>query len=224
MNAVTRACGSISIAAFALAMTACSGQNPDTATQPAPSTPATSASEASGKGSDGTTTTTTAASDSGSSSTSVAVPEENKDLKAPVFKDYPGITSNSDQGAEQTLKFFFDAMYYAYATGDTAPLEKVFPDHGCETCADIKADISSKVAAGTFLIPAPVTIEDLAVVDTLPNGKTEVFIEFERPAFQEHHKDGTRESYPAKTIRGAAHVQKNASGSWSVMGVEWENA
>lgn len=166
-------------------------------------------------------TTPTNPSDAGG--THARIPDENKNLKAPDFKDYPGITENTDEGASQTLRFYFDAMYYGYATGDTEPLERVFEPGKCKNCDDIVGEIASDSAEGTYLLVDDIEVVDLGVVEPSNSGKSEVFIEFKRPKIVEVSTPNGREEFEPTVVQGAAQVSWAKSGKWVIQDVAWEN-
>ena len=90
---------------------------------------------------------------------------ENEALKAPDKTDYLGISYPTDQGAQATARYFIDAMYYGYATGDTGPLESVTDHASCVECTELINDIHSWRDEGKYLTPARVKLDDEWTVD-----------------------------------------------------------
>ncbi len=152
------------------------------------------------------------------------IPDENKNLKVPDFKDYPGITENTDEGAEQTLRFYFDAMYYGYATGDTEPLESISNTDACETCSSAMKQIDASTSQGDFAIPGEVVVTDLAVVETTGDRQRGVYIEFERRNFRKLSEGEGPKNSKDRRVVGAGKLSFSDEGGWKVNAVEWDNA
>ncbi|ANP27709.1 hypothetical protein DAD186_11590 [Dermabacter vaginalis] len=148
------------------------------------------------------------------------LPAENAALKAPDFKDYTGITYETDQGAQETVRFFFDAMYYGYATGDISPFQRVAKSSECPACAKKSEQIVEWSAKGKFLTPSEVTAVSLETVERT-NGRANVQYEFVVSSLDVVSGENVERSYPETRYRAIFRV-KFANGQWSVVDCAWE--
>lgn len=123
-------------AALVLGLAACGDDTGGTITDP-PSTIATGASD-DGGASDGGEAGGSAggASDDGGST------EAAPDIPAPDPADYPGMDEETDEGAEQTAKYFIAVQYWARTSGDTEALKRLQTDE-CGACTEAVQEIDS---------------------------------------------------------------------------------
>lgn len=148
------------------------------------------------------------------------LPPENAALEAPEFKDYTGIKYETDQGAQETVRFFFDAMYYGYATGDTSPFKRVANSSECPACAKKSEQIVEWSTKGKFLAPSEVTEVSLETVERT-NGWATVQYEFDVSALDVVSGEVVERSYPETRYRAIFRL-KFAKGQWSVVDCAWE--
>ena len=150
------------------------------------------------------------------------LPPENAALEAPDFKDYTGIKYETDQGAQETAKYFFDAMYYAYATGDTEALRESSNLETCGACNRLIDEIDKWRSRGTYLSPA--TIEH---VDSWVSGKkdgiSEVHYIFRVNDVKKFTKGEELEQFPSKEYASGFRM-KFANGKWQIHGVAWKGS
>lgn len=143
-----RACGVLGVVALVAAGLVGCGGGESAGSPTLAAKPSTSSSSSDAGGSDGG-----GASDGGGeeSSRTANLPPENAALEAPDFKDDTGIKYETDQGAQETVRFFFDAMYYGYATGDTSPFKRVANSSECPACAKSQSKLWNGVRKESFL-------------------------------------------------------------------------
>ncbi|WP_141742367.1 DUF6318 family protein [Dermabacter sp. HMSC08H10] len=214
-----RACGVFGVVALVAAgLVGCGGGEPAGGPTLA-AKPSTSSTTSDAGGSDGG-----GASDGGGeeSSRTANLPPENAALKAPDFKDYTGITYETDQGAQETVRFFFDAMYYGYATGDVSPFQRVVDESACEGCAKIINDVGTWRTSGSYLTPsknAALSLERMQDEDSY-RGRTPIYYSFERSAAVKKTLDGKSENFPQQKYEASALLAWQ-NDHWEVVAVSW---
>lgn len=179
--------------------------------------PSSSAAASDGGGDD----TAAPASDGGGSegSTNAAVdksklPPENRDLKAPDPKDYPGFYEKTDKGAEAAMQFFFDSYFYMAATGDSSAFESVIDESQCSVCARMRNGLAEEHSRRKFY-----TLPDFEVnsLEVRPDsaGKA-VVIEYKRTGVKVYDGDKTPRALKDEDVR-AAVVFKWQDGRWAAV-------
>lgn len=81
------------------------------------------------------------------------IPPENRDLKAPDPKDYPGFYEKTDEGADSALRFYLDSLYYAGATGDMTSFDLVTNEGKCSGCDKARAGLKDAQEKGSSVSP-----------------------------------------------------------------------
>ncbi|MDO5645862.1 MAG: DUF6318 family protein [Dermabacter sp.] len=169
-----------------------------------------------------------AASDSGGDDASdggeaggFAMPPENEGLLPPDRANYPGIDSETDEGAEQTVRFFIDAVYYGNATGDTAPIESVSASN-CTLCLKAIDDIDTQTGIeGSFLVGYAVEPQMLTVAPPNQPGLTSIYYAYREGDASRHSSDGRIDSYAGRAMHSAANLRLK-DGRWEVVTIVWE--
>ena len=150
------------------------------------------------------------------------LPPENAALKAPDFKDYTGIKYETDQGAQETAKYFVDAMYYGYATGDTEPLKKVVDSGQCENCKRVIDGIDRWREKPKHISPADISEDDIWVVESNDN-----FAQVEY-WYTVNDVVVTEAGQSTETVKGerkaSAFRFRYLNGSWQVQEGVWKGA
>ncbi len=216
----TRVMGAIGAGMLMVVLAGCGGENTNGGpTSPARTTAASSSSDAGGSDASGD------ALDAGGANSDVrtkGLPPENEALKAPDKTDYLGISYPTDQGAQATARYFIDAMYYGYATGDTGPLESVTDHASCVECTELINDIHSWRDEGKYLTPARVKLDDEWTVDKSEDlTKTEYW--FTVDELQIRRQDSSIKTV-AKTQTASAFHLAFEDGAWVVRACRWEKA
>ena len=212
--------GAIAVVTLVAALAGCGGEKADGS--PTPASPTTAASSASDSGGGSSQD----ASDSGgaeSDGRTKGLPPENEALKAPDKADYLGIKYPTDQGAQATARYFIDAMYYGYATGDSSPLKGISSVQTCDRCRKVIAEIDDWRAEQRYLSPATITVES---VDRLPDreqyeGKAPVVVRFTREQSDEFTKDGQGKHFP-RTSYEAVFLLDWREEKWVIAKSSWE--
>lgn len=88
------------------------------------------------------------------------LPPENRDLKAPDPKDYPGFYEKTDEGAGAVLLYFVDAMHYYESTGDDSPLADVYDAEQCTGCRQVTKHVAEAIVDGTYSAPTEAQIQE----------------------------------------------------------------
>ncbi|MCW1804372.1 DUF6318 family protein [Brachybacterium squillarum] len=130
-------------AALVLGLAACGDDTGGTITDP-PSTIATGASDGGGTSDGGGAGGSTGgASDDGGNT------EAAPDIPAPDPADYPGMDEETDEGAEQAFKYYFDTAFWGFQTGDATSLKNMTSE-SCNSCQEMIGDIEELRNHGDF--------------------------------------------------------------------------
>ena len=214
----TQLFGAIGIVALVGALAGCGGEQVSGGSaSAAPAAAASSSSDAGGSDAGG-------ASDSGgaeSGGRTEGLPPENEALKAPDKGDYLGITYPTEQGAKEAAKYFFDAMLYGHATGDTGPFEEIVDQSSCSSCSGTLAEIVQWRDDKKFIGRVVVTVDDIWVQE-----KTEQFsvVQYqysidEVPVFVEGKRDSV---LPGKSFSAAVKLHF-VDDQWQVVDAAWKD-
>lgn len=213
----TRVIGAIAAGVLMVALTGCGGEKAgDSSTSASPTTVASSSSDSGGRGSD-------AASDSGgaeSGGRTEGLPPENEALKAPDKADYLGITYPTDQGAQAAARYFFDAMFYGHATGDTEPFAGVIDQGSCQSCKETLEEISQWRTDKKFIGRVTPSVDDIWVEEK----SDQLFVVQYQYSIDEVpvYVNGERESsFPAKSFSAAVKLHF-ADDRWQVVDAAWK--
>ncbi|MCT1867008.1 DUF6318 family protein [Dermabacter sp. p3-SID358] len=216
----TQLFGAIGIVALVGALAGCGGEQVSGGSaSAAPAAAASSSSDAGGSDAGG-------ASDSGgaeSGGRTEGLPPENEALKAPDKGDYLGITYPTEQGAKAAAQYFIDAMYYGYATGDSAPLKEISDLQTCERCDKVITEIDGWQADLRYLSPATITVDS---VERLPDreqyeGKSPVVLQFTRGQTVEIRQGSQGKHFPS-TAYEAVFLLDWQEEKWVVAKASWE--
>lgn len=214
-----RACGVVGVVALVAAgLVGCGGGEsaggPTLAAKPTISSTSSDAGGSDGGG----------ASDGGgeASSRTANLPPENAALEAPDFKDYTGIKYETDQGAQETAKYFFDAMYYAYATGDLEPLLSVVNLDQCGACNRVVSEVQSWRTSGIYLAPVTLNSEDVWVSGNDGDVKKVQYV-YSTGETQKFKSGSPMKDYPETQYAAGFHLKYGSKG-WQVEGVAWKDA
>lgn len=219
MSGRARACGVFGVVALVAAgLVGCGGGEsaggPTLAAKPSTSSTSSDAGGSdSGGGSDG---------GGEASGRTQNLPPENAALKAPDFKDYTGIKYETDQGAQETVRFFFDAMYYAYATGDIEPFLSVVNLDQCGACNRVVSEVESWRASGIYLAPVKLQSEDVWVSGNDGDVRKVQYV-YSAGETKKIKSDSPLKNYPATHYAAGFHLKYGAKG-WRVEGVAWKDA
>ena len=149
-------------------------------------------------------------------------PPENMSLKPPQLEDYSDLTKETDEGAKQAIAFFFDAMYYGYATGDTEPMVQISDLSICSNCENVVSEVNEWVnVKGNYLVPAPLEDQDLYVAGVVGD-ESEVHYRFTRPTFTQHYREGEPKVFEPRRVNGGGLVKFSDGEGWKVTDVAWE--
>lgn len=151
------------------------------------------------------------------------MPAKNKGLQPPDRANYPGIDSEGAEGAEQTVRFFFDAKYYANATGDVSFMESVARSD-CEVCLSVIDDIRERTTGeGEFY--TKYSLEPRKLGETAlyrEEGWTHVYYVYLDGEIDVLDKNGKTESHPAELIHAGAYLIFE-DGRWLLTSVNWRD-
>ena len=152
-----RLTAAVASAALVLVLAACVGSGTDPVTEPPPTV------DIGGGPSDGGGEIS---SDGGGDETAVAAP----DVPEPDPADFPGMDEETQEGAEQALRFYWHSVVWGYQTGRTDNLESLSGDN-CETCQGHRSDIEEISKNGNFWVD--VNLDELGTVSE-PAGNFDV--------------------------------------------------
>lgn len=208
----------IAMVTLVVALAGCGGER--VGDGPTPASPTTVGSPASDSGGSGPRD----ASDSGGAESDVrtkGLPPENEALKAPDKTDYLGISYPTDQGAQAAAKYFFDAMFYGHATGDTTPFAEIIDQNSCDTCSNTLEQIVQWRSQKKFIGRVSVSSDDIWVDEKndqyfvvqyqYSTGEVPVFV------YGEHES-----SLPGKSFSAAVKL-RFTDDQWQVIDAAWKD-
>ncbi len=118
------------------------------------------------------------------------------------------------------MRYFFDAMYYGYSTGDVTAFERVAKPSECEACAKKSAQIREWSKKGTYLTPAQISEVSLETVER-KDGQAGVQYEFLVSALDVVNRTDVERSYSKTKYRAIFRV-KFVQNQWTVVDCAWE--
>ena len=119
------------------------------------------------------------------------IPPENVGLEPPSLEDYPGVYEDTPEGAQDAFEFFVMAHQYAYATGDTGPMESMFTPEECEGCEWLVDKIHEEAEIGTFVVYDSFEISRVEVKGQEPKGLA-IYLEGKRKGIVLHDLGNAR--------------------------------
>ncbi|QEU12341.1 DUF6318 family protein [Dermabacter vaginalis] len=212
--------GVMTVVALLAALAGCGGEREVGGPTPAVPSAAAPSSSDGGGGDAG------AASDSGGAESpdrTKGLPPENEALEAPDKADYLGINYPTEQGAMAAAQYFIDAMYYGYATGDSAPLKEISELQTCERCAQVITEIDEWQAGPRYLSPTTITVDS---VERLPDraqyeGASPVVLQFTRGQTVEVSQGKEGKQFPPTSYE-AVFLLEWEEEKWAVAKASWE--
>ncbi|MCG7426334.1 DUF6318 family protein [Helcobacillus sp. ACRRO] len=148
------------------------------------------------------------------------LPPENRDLKAPDPKDYPGFYEESQDGQIAALHFYLDAMYYFEATGDDAPVRLVVNDSECSACMSARAKINERIKAGKYASERRVVVLEKDYVRA--GDKEGPYLDVETPPGRVVTSDGVMEEIAGKHFAFAALMEWDGK-NWKLLSIASED-
>ena len=114
-------------------------------------------------------------------------------------------------------------MYYAYSTGDTAPMESVSDLQQCKVCADVANEIEEWRSEESFLTPANLTEIELYGLpdDEWYEGRTPIFYSFNRSALEKISNSSKQKAYEEKLFETSVLLEWR-DGKWIVVAAAWD--
>lgn len=139
-------------------------------------------------------------------------------VAAPDPADYPGMDQQTEEGAKQTFRYFWDALAYGYQTGDTNPLSSA-SSPSCEYCSDARTDVESLNSNKEYWGPVQVESGPLAVTAATDTGYI-ISYGFTIPAHEEPTDvPGERKTEAEITHGAAGEVGWNGS-KWEILSLD----
>ena len=151
--------------------------------------------------------------------TAPGLPPENAHLTPPHINDYPGITEETEEGAQQSFRFFFDALHYGASTGDSEPFRQASDLNACSQCATYAEDFEKYQQLQRFRVGSTWTATDY-FVEPGPGDDVVVSAIMDRSEYvirQKGYEDHTVE----RVTLLAGVLTEFTDGQWRVKGFKW---
>lgn len=125
----------------------------------------------------------------------------------------------TDEGAKATARYVIAALYYGYATGDTAPYESVVSLGACEACAETLAEMDRWRESQYFASVVGVTAGEIST-ETTKDGYVLVRYKFTIEDLHPGSYGDTAENQP--TEQHTVNMKLDFSdGEWLVLHLDW---
>lgn len=150
-----------------------------------------------------------------------AMPPENEALSQPNPANYPGIESPAYVGAQETARYFYDAMYYGFATGDTGPLESVSSIQcgGCQRV--IYGTLARTRVYGQYDIGLSIHPQEMFEYDPYNGGMRGVYYAYYEGEHSTRLGNGTVEPESGRNMHSVVDLDFE-DGRWQVVDFWWE--
>lgn len=149
-----------------------------------------------------------------------AMPPENEALTQPDPANYPGMDSASYSGAEVTVRYFVDAMYYGFATGDTGPMESVTSQY-CPECHRFKNAILARTNVyGEYDVGASIQPQEMHEDVSRGEGLRAVYYAFYEDEHSTRLSNGTMEVNSGRNMISIVDLEY-WRGRWQVVDFTW---
>lgn len=186
----------VAVGALTLALAACDPGSDEPTAAPSPST-TTAAPEP---------TTSAPPTDEPTS----AAPE----VPPPNPADFPGMDQQTEEGAKQAFRYFWAALLYGYATGDSGPFDGV-SSTDCKYCASARGDIEALRDREEYWdLVTPIDGESQSVLDA--DSSALVIYEFRVPEHAEPGETTGIRTHEAEVPHKSAGKLQWTEGRWEV--------
>ncbi|MDO5644544.1 MAG: DUF6318 family protein [Dermabacter sp.] len=149
-----------------------------------------------------------------------AMPPENEARTQPNPAHYPGIESPAYVGAQETARYFLDAMYYGFETGDTGPLESVSSDRCGECQSFVYATLARTRVYGVYDIGHSIHPQEMYEYDPYGGGMRAVYYAYYEGEHSTRLRDGTIEGDPGRNMHADIELEFQ-DGRWQVIYFVW---
>lgn len=147
------------------------------------------------------------------------LPPHNEALRKPDGEVFEARHFATDEGAKATARYVIAALYYGYATGDTAPYESVVSLGACEACGETLAEMDRWRESQHFASVVGVTAGEIST-ETTKDGYVLVRYKFTIEDLHPGSYGDTAENQP--TEQHTVNMKLDFSdGEWLVLHFDW---
>lgn len=147
------------------------------------------------------------------------LPPHNAALTKPDGEVFEARHFATDEGAKATARYVIAALYYGYATGDTAPYESVVSLGACEACGETLAEMDRWRESQHFASVVGVTAGEIST-ETTKDGYVLVRYQFTIEDLHPGSYGDTAEDQP--TEQHTVNMKLDFSdGEWLVLHIDW---
>lgn len=147
------------------------------------------------------------------------LPPHNAALTKPDGDVFEARHFATDEGAKATARYVIAALYYGYATGDTAPYESVVSLGACKACGETLAEMDRWRENRQFASVVGVTPGEISI-ETTKDGYVVVRYQFTIEDLHPGSYGGSTEDQP--TEQHTVNLKLDFSdGEWLVLHFDW---
>ncbi|MCT1716903.1 DUF6318 family protein [Dermabacter hominis] len=147
------------------------------------------------------------------------LPPRNSALTKPDGEVFEARHFATDEGAKATARYVIAALYYGYATGDTAPYESVVSLGACKACGETLAEMDRWRENKQFASVVGVTPGEISI-ETTKDGYVVVRYQFTIEDLHPGSYGGSTEDQP--TEQHTVNLKLDFSdGEWLVLHFDW---
>ncbi|MDK8803117.1 DUF6318 family protein [Dermabacter hominis] len=147
------------------------------------------------------------------------LPPHNAALTKPDGDVFEARHFATDEGAKATARYVIAALYYGYATGDTAPYESVVSLGACKACGETLAEMDRWRENKQFASVVGVTPGEISI-ETTKDGYVVVRYQFTIEDLHPGSYGGSTEDQP--TEQHTVNLKLDFSdGEWLVLHFDW---
>jgi hypothetical protein len=134
----------------------------------------------------------------------------------------PITAERSPSGAQEFVKYWFDALNYATQTGDVAPLRDASAP-GCSACADLVASVRNSYGDGGYLQGGAFKVRSVTAEEFSLEDRPVLDVSFDRTSRAGIAPDGqVRDSQPAASFVSCSITLAWTGNHWKVSIVSGE--
>jgi len=139
-----------------------------------------------------------------------SAPPTEQPVAAPTLP--PEATTNDSAGAEAFVRYWYDALNYAYASGNTGPVMEASSDD-CAVCAELVAVVDEAYSSNGRLIGGEITLLDVASPVPDDRGITLVSVLLDQEALNQVDEMGAtvRSEPPSEGVSAGVVLERDGS-------------
>lgn len=136
------------------------------------------------------------------------------EVPVPNPADFPGMEQQTEEGAKQAFRYFWAALLYGYATGDSRPFVDL-SSVDCKYCASARGDIEALRDRDEYWDPVTL-VDDNSQSVLAADSSALVIYEFRVPEHTEPGDTAGSRTHEAEVAHKSAGKLQWTGGRWEV--------